>query len=67
MAVHPDGDVADAGPGVEPGAQRPERAVVRRHRARGEADCRTEELAALGEQGLLDDLVSTSQHRLRDG
>ena len=29
LTVHPHGDVADAGPGVEPGAQRPERAVVR--------------------------------------
>jgi hypothetical protein len=28
LARHADGDVADAGPGVEPRAQRPERAVV---------------------------------------
>jgi len=34
---------------VEPGAQGPERAVVRRHGARGESDCRPEELAALVE------------------
>ena len=26
LAVHPDGDVSDAGPGVEPGPQHPERA-----------------------------------------
>jgi hypothetical protein len=64
--VHPDRDVADAGPGVEPGAQRPERAVVRRHRAPGEADCRAEELAALVEHALLDDLVRPQQERLRD-
>jgi len=40
LAVHPDGDVPDAGPRVEPGAQRPERAVVRGHRAAGKADRR---------------------------
>src|SRR5262245_8473061 len=28
LAMHTDGDVADAGPGVEPGAQCPERWVV---------------------------------------
>jgi hypothetical protein len=28
LAVHPDGDMADAGPGVQPGAQRVERAIV---------------------------------------
>jgi hypothetical protein len=38
---------SDAGPGVEPGAQRPERAVVRGHRAGSESDCCPEELAAL--------------------
>ena len=31
LAVHPDGDVADAGPGVQPGAQRVERAVMGGH------------------------------------
>src|SRR5262249_10836664 len=46
LAVHPDGDVTDAGPRVEPGAQRPERAIVGEHRAASEADCRTEELTA---------------------
>ena len=51
LAVHSDGNVADAGPGVEPRAHRPERAVVRGHRARGESDCRPEELAALVEHG----------------
>jgi hypothetical protein len=30
LAVHADGDVPDAGPGVEQGAERVERAVVRR-------------------------------------
>jgi hypothetical protein len=30
LAVHANGDVADAGPGVEPGAKGPERAVVGR-------------------------------------
>ena len=35
LARHPHGDVADAGPGVEPGAQRVERTIVREHRAPG--------------------------------
>ena len=43
---HADSDVPDAGPGVEPGAQRPERAIVRRHGAAGEADCCPQEPAA---------------------
>ena len=47
----------DAGPGVEPGTQRPERAVVRQHRAPSESHCRTEELAALVGHALLDDPV----------
>ena len=41
LAVHPDGDVPDAGPGVEPGAECPERWVIGRRRAPGEADSRT--------------------------
>jgi hypothetical protein len=45
--VHPDGDVADAGPRVKPRAQRPERSVVGAHRVPGEAECRHEEPAAL--------------------
>jgi len=48
-AVHADGNVADAGPGVEPGAQRPERAVVRGHRASREPNGRPEEPTALVE------------------
>jgi hypothetical protein len=40
LAGHADRDVPDAGPGVEPGAQRVERAVVRRQRAPGEAERR---------------------------
>src|SRR5262249_20745402 len=49
LAVHPHGDVADAGPGVEPGAERPQRSVVRAHRAPGEAERRKEESATLVE------------------
>ena len=51
MAVHPDGDVADAGPGVEPDPQRPEGAVVRRARQPGESECCLRESAALVEHG----------------
>jgi hypothetical protein len=51
LAVHPDGDVADAGPGVEPGAERVERAIVRGHEAPGEAERRQEQPAALISHG----------------
>jgi hypothetical protein len=47
LSVHPHGYVADAGPGVEPLAQRPQRTVTRRYRAPREAERRDEELAAL--------------------
>jgi hypothetical protein len=66
LTVHPDGDPADAGPGVEPGAESPERAVGG-HRAPGESDGRTEESATLVEHALLDHLVRPPQHRGRDG
>src|SRR5262245_53630953 len=62
MPIH----VTDAGPGGEPGAQGPEGAVVGGQRAPGEAECRSKELAALVEHGLLDDLVRSQEKRLRD-
>jgi len=40
LTVHPDGDVADAGPGVEPKAERVQRAIGRRHRAAVQSDRR---------------------------
>ncbi len=46
---HADGDVADVSPGVEPGAERVERAIVRVHRAPSEADRSTQKLATLVE------------------
>jgi hypothetical protein len=49
--VHADGDVADAGPGVEPGPERMKRAIVGGHGGRCEADCCAEELAAWVEHG----------------
>jgi hypothetical protein len=61
LARHADRDVSDAGPGVEPRAQRPEGAVVRWHRARRESDCCPEELAALVEHELFNDLVGLQQ------
>src|SRR5213593_4460374 len=51
LTVHPHGDVADAGPRIEPGAERVERAVVRGHRAPSEADSSTQKLPALVEHG----------------
>src|SRR6266849_11182815 len=57
LAGHADGDVSDASPRVEPGAQRVERAIVRGHGAPGEADSSTQELAPLVEHALLDHLV----------
>jgi hypothetical protein len=50
--MHPDGDVADAEPGVQPGAQGPERSVVRGQRTPGEAERRHEESAARVEHEL---------------
>jgi len=49
LAVHPDGDVAEAGPGIEPGSESPQRAVVRRSRKPSEAECCSQKLAALVE------------------
>ena len=65
LAVHPDCNVADADPGVEPGTEGVEGAVVGR-RGAGRADCRTEESAAVVEHGLLDDVVRPQEQRLRD-
>jgi hypothetical protein len=49
LSVHPDGYVADARPGAEPLAQRPQRAVIRRQGAPGEAESCTQKLATLVE------------------
>src|SRR5207249_7127222 len=38
LARHADRDAADTGPGVEPSPERPERAVIRGHGARGASD-----------------------------
>src|SRR5262245_23524032 len=46
LAGHADGDVADAGPRIEPCAQSPEGAVVRGHCASGEAERRHQESTA---------------------
>jgi hypothetical protein len=48
---HADGDPPDPGPGVEPGPQRPERAVIRRAGEPSEAECCSQESAALVEHG----------------
>jgi hypothetical protein len=44
---HADCNVPDPGPGIEPGAQRPEGSVVRGHRAPGEAERGDEKSTAL--------------------
>jgi hypothetical protein len=49
LAVHPNGDVSGTGPGVEQGAERVQRAVVREQRAPGEAEGSSQELVALVE------------------
>src|SRR4029453_16479163 len=51
LTGHAHGDVADPGPGVEPGPPRPNRALLRGQRAPGKADSSTQELAALVEHG----------------
>ena len=66
LVRHADCDPADAGPRVEPGAERPEGSVIRRSREGGESECCSEELAALVEHALLDDLARLEEHRLRD-
>jgi hypothetical protein len=66
LARHADGDVPDPGPGVEPGAERVERAVVRGHRTPGEAECCSQELTALVEHTLFDHLILPQQQRLRN-
>jgi hypothetical protein len=62
LARHPHNNVADAGPGVEPEPQRPERAIIRGSRKPGEAECCSQESAASVEHVLLDDLVRPPQH-----
>lgn len=52
-----DGDVPDPEPGVQPGLERPEWAVIRQPGKSGESECCWKKLAALVEHGLLDDLV----------
>ena len=47
LPVHPDGDVTDAAPGVEPDSERVEGAVVERVREPSEPECCPQELAAL--------------------
>src|SRR5262249_2204184 len=51
LAVHAHGDVADTGPGVEPGVECPESPVIRGTRKPGEAEGCLPELAALVEHG----------------
>ena len=63
---HPDSNVPDTGPRVEPGAEGVERAVVRGYRAPGEAERRHQEPAALVEHTLLDHLIRLLQQRLRN-
>src|SRR4029450_2729155 len=48
---HAHGDPTDAGPGVEPGAQGVKGSVVGRAREPSEAECCSQELAALVEHG----------------
>jgi len=51
LPVHPDGDVTDAAPGVEPDSERVEGAAVERVREPSEPECCPQELAALVEHG----------------
>jgi len=51
LTVHAHGDVADAGPRVQPGAKCPAGPAIRRQGAPSESHSRTQELAALVEHG----------------
>jgi hypothetical protein len=57
LAVHPHRDVPNPGPRIEPGPESMKGPIIRGHRAPGEADSSTQELAAWVEHGLLDDLI----------
>ena len=64
LAVHPNNDVADASPGVQVGAKDMESPVgVRKP---GEAECCSQELAALVEHELLDHLGRLEKQRMGD-
>jgi hypothetical protein len=67
LSRHADGELPDAGPGVEPGVERPESPVIRGAGKPREAECCSQELAALVEPALLDYLVRPRENRLRDG
>jgi hypothetical protein len=54
LASHPDGDVPDPGPRVEPRAESVERAIVRGQKESGESEYRPQALAAWVEHALLD-------------
>jgi hypothetical protein len=62
LARHADRDPANAGPGVEPGAESPQGAGVGRAREPDEAECCSQESAAAVEHALLDDLSRLQQH-----
>jgi hypothetical protein len=51
LVRHADRDVPDPGPGVEPHAQRPERAIIGQTIKPGETDGCSQEPAALVEHG----------------
>jgi hypothetical protein len=63
LARHADGDVPDAGPGVEPGAQRQEEASYEGLGSAAKTECCSQELAALVEHALLDQLSAAAQRR----
>jgi hypothetical protein len=54
LAGHANSDPSDAGPRIQPAAQRLEGSVLRGHRAPGESDSSTQESATLVEHALLD-------------
>jgi len=65
LVRHADGDPADAGPGVEPGAERRQDAVTRWPGKPREPECCRQESAAV-EHALLDHVVRLEKQRLRD-
>jgi hypothetical protein len=66
LALYAGDDGAEPVPRVQPGTERVERAVIRRHGERGEFDCRLKKSPAMVKQGLFDHLVRTEQERLRN-
>jgi len=67
LTMHSHGYSPNTIPGIQVAPEGPECSVIREHRTSTEPDGCTQELAALVEHALLDDVVRLESERLRDG